>query len=147
MFNKILIVCVGNICRSPMCEAILKHRVQMAKLPVSISSAGIAALEGKPADPIVQELLLEQEIDCSSHRARQLTLPMLLEAELVLVMEQGHRKEIEYKFPNVCGKVHRLGKWGEFDVPDPYKKSKQIFKETYELIMQGIDQWQARLWN
>jgi protein-tyrosine phosphatase len=127
-------------------EAILKHRFQMANLSITVSSAGIAALEGKSADLLVQELLLPKGIDCSSHRARQLTSPMLLEAELVLAMEQRHCKEIEYMFPSVCGKVHRLGKWDGFDIPDPYKKSKQVFMETYQLIVQGIDQWQERLW-
>jgi len=147
MFNKILILCLGNICRSPMAEAIFKHKVAAAQLSIEISSAGIAALVGKPADPIVQEILLEHGIDCTLHRARQLTSVMLLDAELVLVMENYQRKEIECNFPNVCGKVHALGKWGNFEVPDPYKKPKEFFKESYQLILQGIDQWQARLWN
>ncbi len=147
MFNKILIVCIGNICRSPMAEAILKHRMQSIKSPLTISSAGIAALEGKSMDPFAQEILLEAGIDGSLHRARQLTSAMLIDAELVLVMEQNHRKKIECMFPNVCGKVHLLGKWENFEVPDPYKKSKLIFKDTYQLIVKGIDQWQAKLWS
>lgn len=147
MFNKVLIVCIGNICRSPMAEAILKHRLEAGKFTTSVTSAGIAALVGKPADPIVQELLLEQGIDCSQHRARQLTSAMLLESELVLVMDQEQRKEIECRFPSSCGKVHILGKWGNFEVPDPYRKSREFFKETHKLIVQGIDQWQAKLWN
>ncbi len=130
-----------------MAEAILRHHVDTTKIAASISSAGIAAVVGKSADPLVQELLHQEGIDCSSHRARQLTSAILLEADLVLVMEQGQRKEIECTFPSVCGRVHLLGKWGEFEVPDPYKKSKEFFKETYQLITQGIDQWQTRLWN
>ena len=147
MFKNIVMVCIGNICRSPMAEAILRHRAQSKNISINISSAGIAALVGKPADSNVQELLLEEGIDCSAHKARQLTSAILLEAELVLVMEQNHRKEIECMFPNVCGKVHLLGKWGDFEVPDPYRKSREVFKDTHQLIMQGIDQWQARLWN
>lgn len=130
-----------------MAEAELKHRVSQLNRPVQISSAGIAAVVGKPADKNVQEILLENNIDCSAHIARQLTSAMLLEVDLVLVMEQEQRREIEYKFPSSCGKVHLLGKWGNFDIPDPYKKSKQFFRETYDLIVQGVDQWQARLWN
>lgn len=130
-----------------MAEAILKQRVAMKKLSVAISSSGIAALEGQPADASVQQLLSNHGIDCSSHRARQLNFSMLSEAELVLVMEQNHRKEIECIFPNMCGKVHLLGKWGNFEIPDPYRKSQAVFEDTYQLIMQGLDQWQAKLWN
>lgn len=146
MFNKILVVCIGNICRSPMGEALLKQRAEQHNLSLTVSSAGISAMSGWPADPIVQELLLEQGVDCSEHRARQLTLPLLLESDLVLVMEKNHRKEIERMHPSVCGKVHLLGKWNDFEIPDPYKKPKQFFQETYRLVTQGIDGWQAKLW-
>jgi len=147
MVNKILMVCVGNICRSPMAEAILKHRAQIANVPLTVSSAGIAALVGRSAVSEVQTLLAREGIDCSAHRARQLTSAMLLEADLVLVMEKNHRQEIERTFPSVCGKVHLLGKWENFEIPDPYKKSQQIFQDTHQLIIQGLDQWQAKLWN
>lgn len=147
MFNKILMVCVGNICRSPMAEAILKHKLSAKHPEISVTSAGIAALVGKAAHPIVQEILSSENIDCSLHQARQLTSVMLWEAELVLVMESDHRKEIECMFPNVCGKVHLLGKWGDFEIPDPFRQSKQIFMDTHQLIIKGIDQWQQKLWN
>ncbi len=146
MFNKILMVCIGNICRSPMAEAILKHRLTSTQPSAEISSAGLAAIVGAPAHSIVQGILQEQAIDCTSHRARQLTSAMLLEAELILVMEQAQRKKIECMFPNVCGKVHLLGKWGGFEIADPYKKPQQVFKETYQLIVEGINQWEEKLW-
>src|SRR5579871_5128949 len=95
MFNNILIVCVGNICRSPMGEALFKYQAQKNNRSVLIHSAGLGALIGYPADPIVQELLLEQGVDCSQHRARQINLALLAGSELVLVMEKKHRREIE----------------------------------------------------
>jgi protein-tyrosine phosphatase len=147
MFNKILIVCVGNICRSPMGEALLKHYAKQNDLPIEVSSAGIGALVGHPADSKVQEILMEQGINCSEHRARQLTAEILADAELVLVMESGHRREIERNFPSACGKVHLLGKWSNLEIPDPYKKSKEFFQETHRLIKQGINEWQVKLWN
>lgn len=146
MFNKILIVCIGNICRSPMVEAIFKHRLASTHPAVSVSSAGISAMVGKPADSHVQEILITEGIDCSMHRARQLTSAMLLETDLVLVMEEEQRKEITCTFPSVYGKVHLLGKWGGFEVPDPYKKPREFFDGTFHLVKQGIDQWQTRLW-
>lgn len=146
MFNKILVVCIGNICRSPMGEALLKQRAQQLGWPLSVSSAGIAAMVNHPADPMTQELLREEGMDSGAHRARQLTLPLLLASDLVLVMEKFHKSEIERLFPSACGKVHLLGKWDAFEIPDPYKKPKHVFQETYRLVKQGIDGWQAKLW-
>lgn len=146
MFRNILIVCVGNICRSPMAEAILKYDAEQAGLPLSISSAGIGALQGRPADQHVQAILQDKNIDCSSHRAKQLTREMLTAADLVLVMENEHRKEIERFFPSACGKVHLLAKWQNVEIPDPYKKSREVFIDTYHLIKQSINDWQTKLW-
>jgi protein-tyrosine phosphatase len=147
MFSKILVVCIGNICRSPMVEALFNDQIKKLNLPVTIHSAGIQAVVGKQADPIVHELLSDQNIDCSAHRARQLTSAMLLESDLVWVMEQHQRKEIEKKYPSTCGKVHLLGKWSNFEIPDPYKKPREYFVETYNLVSQGIQDWQKKVWN
>src|SRR5690554_7867723 len=89
MFNNILIVCVGNICRSPMAEYLLK-----ATLPPDsgkqVHSAGISALVDKPADATAQELLQAQGIAASPQRARQVTHDMLARADLILAMADGH---------------------------------------------------------
>ncbi|EKD75545.1 MAG: hypothetical protein ACD_44C00104G0002, partial [uncultured bacterium] len=145
-FNNILIVCVGNICRSPMTEAIFKLHLQQAQSPIKVSSAGIGALIGHPADPFVNEILREQKgIDCSAHRARQLNKEMLAESELILVMENVHCKKIKRQFPAACGKVHLLGNWSNFEIPDPYKMPKQFFVDIYHLILQGVEEWQTKL--
>src|SRR6266542_2985353 len=82
MFENVLIVCVGNICRSPMAEGLLRARF-VGHRRARIESAGLAALEGRPADPIAVELLAERGIDISAHRARQLT------PELLAAFERG----------------------------------------------------------
>lgn len=110
-----------------------------------ISSAGLGALVGNPADRNVQELLLNDGIDCSQHRAKQVTKEMLSEADLILVMEKIHRHQLIQSMPNICGKVHLLGKWGDFEIPDPYRKSKQVFTETYNSIKKGVKDWQKKI--
>ena len=84
MFNKILVVCVGNICRSPAAEAKLR---QLAPASVQIASAGIQALVDHPADPQAQEEARKDGLDLSAHRARQLTDAMCQAHDLILVME------------------------------------------------------------
>jgi len=146
MFQNILIICIGNICRSPMAEAILSAR--LATMPdVRVTSAGIAAMVNASPEPMAQELMQERGFDISAHRARQVTRPLLSAADLILTMETRHQKQIEYNLPSICGKVHRLGKWSVFDIPDPYKKPKAAFVQALMLIEQGIDDWQRKLWN
>jgi len=143
MFKSILVVCVGNICRSPMAEALLKIR---APADVHIHSAGIGALVGKPADAHALRLMQEHGTDISAHRARQLTPAIAGTADLILVMEVGHQRRIHSISPASRGKVHTLGKWADVEVPDPYQKSPEYFAYTLGLIEQGVDQWAAKLW-
>jgi len=111
MLNSVLMVCVGNICRSPMAEGLLMHRLAGQDPKVEVESAGISALVGYSADPIAQALMQEQDINISSHSARQLTPGMLQYFELVLVMEKRHIDAIHSISPIACGKTYLLGKW------------------------------------
>src|SRR5690349_14629358 len=99
MFSRILVVCVGNICRSPMAAAVLSHRVSAAGRKVTVESAGLAALVGHPADEMAQTLMAERGLDIGEHRARQLTAEMLRDFELVLVMESEQQRSIESTYP------------------------------------------------
>src|SRR4029079_7002335 len=120
MFEKILIVCVGNICRSPMAEGLLKNTLKKYNSTIQVSSAGLTALANKTASPLSQSLLLARKIDISGHMARQLSEQMVLDADLILTMEKFHQKEIERSYPSACGKVFLIGKWSSFEVSDPY---------------------------
>jgi protein-tyrosine phosphatase len=137
MIERVLVVCVGNICRSPMAEGLLRAR--LAGHPgLSVGSAGLAALVGAPADPTAQELLRARGIDLAGHRARQLTPEMVAAHDLVLVMEKEHEWEVLDLVPEARGKVHRLGKFGGFDVPDPYRRPRAAFEEALALIERGL---------
>ena len=143
MFKSILVVCIGNICRSPMAEALLRSR---APEGVVLSSAGIGALVGKPADPNALKLMEERGIDISEHRGRQLTPQIIQDADLILVMEKGHQDAVHSISPTARGKVHIICKWDDIDVPDPYRKSPEYFEHILEMIEKGVDQWSSKLW-
>lgn len=138
-FNSVLMVCVGNICRSPMAMAIWADRLgKRTGGRVVVESAGISALVGNPADPLALTLMAERGLDLTGHRARQLTAELARGAELILVMEEGHRKAVEQMIPMARGRVHRLGRWGNFDIPDPYRRPRAAFEESLKLIDQGL---------
>lgn len=143
VFKSILVVCVGNICRSPMAEALLQRRLHDRN--ISVSSAGLGALVGQPADEIAQSLMSELHIDISGHRARQLDSDLLRAAELILVMEGWQQREIEKNFPPTRGKVFRIGHWGNFDIADPYRKPREAFEAALIAIERGIEEWMKRL--
>ncbi len=145
MFNDILIVCVGNICRSPMAEALFKLALAQGHRTVgSVTSAGLSALAGEPADPKAALLVQAVGLDISGHRAKQLTPQIVRKAELILVMEQCHKTAIENQEPSAKGKVFRLGNW--HDIPDPYQKDMAAFEFAFAQIDQSVKQWMNRLY-
>jgi len=140
MFENILVVCIGNICRSPVAEALLKQG--LAGTNKKVSSAGISAMVGDGADPSSIELMAAKNVDFTNHVARQLDKTMLSQAELILVMEQSHIEAITKIAPEARGKTMLLGKWNHnTEVPDPYKKSNEAFAFAIKLIEQGVASW------
>ena len=141
MFKKILFVCVGNICRSPTAELLMRHRLQ-GREGVEVSSAGLQALVGRPVDPEAAALLRTAGIDPETHKARQASPSVLAGADLILVMEQAHQVKIAREVPQVSGKTFLLGKWcGQREIPDPYRQSREAFEHVYQLIDQCVDSW------
>ena len=130
-----------------MAEALFHHHLGALHSPIQVSSAGIAALVGRPADPKAQQVLKLKGIDMSAHRARQLTDPMALAADLVLVMEASQKTWLEYKLPSCCGRVHRLGKWSNLDITDPYQGPIAAFDRALALIEQSVNEWQNLIKN
>lgn len=144
MIQKILVVCVGNICRSPMAEALLKNALR-GEEKITVESAGLGALVGYPADDCALELMHERGLDISAHRARQIHPDMVRQADLVLVMEAGHKKAIDEADATARGKVYRLGEWQNRDIDDPYKQSKSAFVEALDDIQEGVASWVEKI--
>ena len=146
MFSKILVVCVGNICRSPTTEYLLKQRFTALGKNIIVESAGLGALAGKPATASAQQLAAKHGIDLSPHIARQLTAEMIHQNDLVLVMEENHIKGCEKMTPAARGKTHLLGRWNNgIEIPDPYRKGDAAYETAFELIQTSVNQWMTRI--
>ena len=139
--RSILFICIGNICRSPIAEGLLKHALP----DKAVLSAGINALVGEPADPLSVQLMREHGIDIGAHRARSLAAWMLTDADVILTMDGEQKRFIEIKYPESKCKVFRLCEDSKCDIPDPYRQGLAAFRHSYNLISQGVDQLVVRL--
>lgn len=144
MVKKILIVCIGNICRSPTAENLL--RGALAPSNIEVSSAGLAALVGSPIEPTARIVLEEHGLLPEEHNAIQLTPQAVSESDLVLVMEQRHINGVLNIAPEARGKVLLLGKWqDDREISDPYRQGKPAFVHAYALIEEAVHAWAQRL--
>jgi protein-tyrosine phosphatase len=144
VFKRILIVCVGNICRSPTAEYMFRHRLSFEG--TSVQSAGLGALVGKRMDPLALEILGENGIEGEGHRARQVTSSMLRDAGLVLAMEQGHVASLMRMAPEASGKMMLLDRWEQRgDIPDPYRLGREAFEYVYQRIDRAVESWVPHL--
>jgi protein-tyrosine phosphatase len=108
---------------------------------ISVTSAGLGALVGYPAADYSSALMEERGLDISGHRARQLTAELITAADLILVMEAGHKRAIDRQDPTARGKVFRLGEWQDIDITDPHRQPRKAFEEALVLIEQGVRAW------
>ena len=104
---RVLFVCTGNICRSPIAESMLRRCVDRMRLPVSVLSAGLLPDEG-PADGSAIAVLRTRGIDLAGHRRKQISAPLLDGADLILGMERLHIREVVALEPTTFSRAFTL---------------------------------------
>ncbi|MGL4429933.1 MAG: protein tyrosine phosphatase [Silvania sp.] len=142
MIHSILVVCTGNICRSPLGERLL-----LQQLPtLQVSSAGVSALVGHRADPQAQSVAMMHGISLVGHIGRQLTAQMMRQSDLILAMEAEQINRISLIAPEVRGKALLFGQWlKDQEIPDPYGKSMDAFEYVFRQLGEASQEWAKRL--
>lgn len=141
VFERVSVLCTGNICRSPMAAAVLRAGLQPLCPGVEVGSAGLAALGGHPADPEALKLMDERGLDLRAHRATQFSGRDGLDSDLILVMTAEQQRYVEATWPLLQGRVYRFGHWGNFDVDDPYQRGESAFRKALKSIDTGVEPW------
>ncbi len=131
MPRRVLLVCSGNTCRSAMAEVMMRN---LATEWV-VESAGVAAADGEPAADNAIAALAEMGLDLSGHRARRLTLEMVLHADTILAMERRHLERILEMDPSAAPRARTLA---ESDIADPFGGSIEAYRRARDQIQQAI---------
>ena len=138
MIKSVLVVCVGNICRSPTGERLFKRALPQ----LSVASAGLGALVGHAADKTASDVAADNGLSLEGHEAQQLTANLCREYDLILVMEKRHIEQVNRIDPAARGKTMLLGHWlDQKEIADPYRKSREAFEEVYGLLENATQKW------
>ena len=143
---RVLFVCLGNICRSPTAEGVLRHKLQQAGLErqVEVASAGTGGWHaGEPPDKRTQRAAQLRGYDLSQQRAQQVRVQDFERYDLILAMDNSNLRDLQAMQP-ANGKAEldvflRRYKGVKSEVPDPYYDGEQGFVEVLDLIEAACD--------
>ena len=145
---RILLVCTGNICRSPMAECIMRQEFTQRGEEVEIQSAGTGAWDGASASEGAYLVSLENGLDLSPHRAALLTPDLVEQADLILTMARHHRVRVEEL--GGSGKTFLLGEYAgetgaDAEVSDPFGSDLPVYRDTFvevhQLVRAAVDRF------
>jgi protein arginine phosphatase len=145
--RRIMFVCTGNTCRSPMAEGLFKHRLadrlgcevsELADRGFVVTSAGIAATTGNAATPESAEAVRDYGVDLSGHRSRLASSDLIARADDIVVMTRGHLVSLVGKYPVLNGSLRMLcGPDGDLD--DPIGGGPDVYRSCAATIRLHVD--------
>lgn len=132
---RVLFVCTGNTCRSPMAEGLARG---ILGLNIQVESAGLAAREGDSASLQALEVLRGKGVDLTSHKARRVSRGILEKADWIIPMTADQEKRLQTMFPEFASKIKRLGAWNtmveDYDILDPWGGTVEVYRRSAEDI-------------
>lgn len=142
LVRKVLVICVGNICRSPVGEHLLRQMVS----GLNVESVGLGAMVGQPADALAAEVAAANRVSLEGHVARQFTQELGGAHELLLVMEPSQKRAIARLAPHLSGRTLLFDQWtGMQGIADPYRRSRDFHEGVFQLIRAASVAWAERL--
>jgi len=143
---KILMVCLGNICRSPLAEGILQHKVWLAGQKWSVESAGTNGYHSnEPPHPLSQKVAKKNGIDISTQRSRKFIAEDFLNYDKIYAMSDDVMDEMkriaknDYDASKVELLLNELFPGKNIDVPDPWSGPEAGYHQVYKMIDEACD--------
>jgi len=142
--KKVLFVCSGNTCRSPMAEGYLNFRLKKdgSDKEWTAISGGLHTMSGLPAHPQSKECAEADHIDLSAHRSQPITENLVNDSSLIFTMTSEHKRELLEHFPEAQLKVYSFKELPSIkrDIPDPIGLGTDVYHHVYEDIKKGVDE-------
>lgn len=131
---KILIICTGNTCRSPMAEGIINDMIQKRGWEnVRVSSMGLGAVDGESPTVNAVEAMKEIGIDISKKRSQRVVMQDLTDTDLFYVMTQSHKNILTDAFPEIEDQITVL------DIPDPYGRDISVYRDCRDAMIRFFE--------
>ncbi len=155
--RRILFVCTGNTCRSPMAAALLNHMMRAREIcsagtdaaggVLVATSAGLYAREGDPITSTAADALAEAGVpstaqnDYRAHRARLVNAEIIAQADEVVAISGNHAMELMLRFPEYAARISTL----PLDIPDPFGGDAKAYRSCLDMLSYAIGlKWSAR---
>jgi protein-tyrosine phosphatase len=149
---NILMVCLGNICRSPLAEGILQYKITQSGIDAHVESAGFEAFHaGDPPDERAIEVAIKNGIDISGHRARLFRVDDFDKFDHIYVMDQNNYRDVMRKVRNENDRLkvdfilNELSPGSNITVPDPYYGRMREFENVFDMLDQAIEKLALKL--
>ncbi len=143
---KILFVCLGNICRSPLAEGIMRHKLKEQSIDIEVDSAGIGGWQaGEPPDKRAIAIASKNGVEVSNIIARKFSVDDFEKFDKIYVMDLENKRDVMVQAPNENAKqkvdlfLNVLHPSSNAIVPDPWFGDSREFEEVFQLISKGCD--------
>lgn len=137
------VVCMGNLCRSPIAAALFRARLSADRC--AVLSAGLVAQPGRQVAPLAAEVLHAHGLPVPAEAPRQFDPAAVGDDDLVLAMQYRHVQALRALLPPARARIQLLGRWlSPREIDDPMGGTVEDFERAFARIAAGVDEWCAR---